>query len=513
MGSVHYSVAILGGGPAGSICAALLRRGAPDQTILILEAERFPRHHVGEVSLPAWAPVLERAGILDALDQATAIKKAGVIFNWGPKDAPETWTADFREHHIGRPAVSSWHVDRATFDDQLLRHAAGLGATVLEEARVRTVTARPEGGFEIVWSTAEQEQRATADHVVDASGQARFLARHWSLGVQRHADMSNYAMYGYFTEDGIAQTDWPVAEDERWATIGTCDVGWVWHIPIRPGVVSVGVVTDRETMRSLGRDGRAEFYRQAIAGCPEIAPLLTDARWIGDTPDATEPESPPRVVSDWSYRVETLAGPGWFLAGDAAMFVDPILSSGMVLATRGASMAANALLTQWRHPQTDLELLRTSYQATYQDLAMAYHRMARVWYGRNLRAETWHWQARRERLRAGGLALYERDQDAFTALCLGAVADPLDAAVPEGSRDLRGTEFFSWLSARHLFQQDLSAHASWEEAPNADSARLATRRALMRQWQRLAHARVTPRGVTWQKGERYYTNLFRDEWS
>ncbi|MEC9390234.1 MAG: tryptophan 7-halogenase, partial [Myxococcota bacterium] len=106
----HVDVAIFGGGPAGALTAALLCRQNPGIRVAVLEKERFPRHHVGEVTLPGWAAILERAGALEALDAQTPIKKLGVIFSWGPKEAGEIWTADFRERATGRPAPGSWHV-------------------------------------------------------------------------------------------------------------------------------------------------------------------------------------------------------------------------------------------------------------------------------------------------------------------------------------------------------------------------------------------------------------------
>ena len=163
-------VVVLGGGPAGSLTAALLRRQAPELRVLVLERERFPRHHVGEVTLPGWAPILRRAGVFEVLEAALPIQKLGVVFRWGPDG--EAWTADFREEARGRPAAGSWHVDRSELDQLLLENARAQGAEVREQARVVAVSGRT-----VSWTDGDQERSVTARWVVDATGQSRLLAR------------------------------------------------------------------------------------------------------------------------------------------------------------------------------------------------------------------------------------------------------------------------------------------------------------------------------------------------
>ena len=121
--TTDYDVAILGGGPAGALTACLLAKQCPDLRVCILEKASFPRHHIGESTLPGWSSVLERAGVLELIDRGTVIKKGGVVFNWGPEEAGETWTVDFRDQKTKRPPPGSWFLTRSVVDTIFLDHA------------------------------------------------------------------------------------------------------------------------------------------------------------------------------------------------------------------------------------------------------------------------------------------------------------------------------------------------------------------------------------------------------
>ena len=88
-----FDVAIIGGGPAGTTVASLLRKYNPDLSVLILEKEKFPREHVGESQLPLVSHILAEMGVWEKVEAANFPIKLGVSYTWGQVSEP--WEFDF----------------------------------------------------------------------------------------------------------------------------------------------------------------------------------------------------------------------------------------------------------------------------------------------------------------------------------------------------------------------------------------------------------------------------------
>jgi len=463
---------------------------------------------------------------LEAIDEHTVVKKGGVVFNWGPAEAGETWTVDFRDPKTKRPPPGSWFVNREVTDTIILEHAEKLGCTVWQETSVETVEPAhgvtvPDGVAPEYYTVQTSTQKSiTARWVVDATGQTRLLSRLWKLPLHKHKDLNNFALYGYWRTSDFFKPAWELSESERWGLFSVSDDGWVWFIPIDEDIVSVGLVTDKETLSSIPTENLKERYFSSARSAAKIDALLENATYLGDRPDGSRPERV-SAIQDWSYRSLQSCGPGWFVVGDSAMFVDPVLSSGLFLAARGASMVANAITTLVR-TDADVDLLCASYQQTYSELADAYVRMAKVWYQRNTRMDSWHWQAQRERLRAGAPSLYERDQDAFTALALGAMGSPLDATLKDVNQEAWGTEFFIWFTASQLFagskeddsclDNSLMRGATPVVPTDPLRARDSSRREVAGRWRALLYSRPVIEDVQWENRERYHTHEAMEVW-
>jgi clorobiocin biosynthesis protein Clo-hal len=84
------------------------------------------------------------------------------------------------------------------------------------------------------------------------------------------------------------------------------------------------------------------------------------------------------------------------LVGDAAAFVDPILSGGVDFAIRGGCQAALALLRAYGEERADRASLLATYEADVASDYKAYLRLARYWYGNNRSVEGFFWEAHRE---------------------------------------------------------------------------------------------------------------------
>jgi len=318
-----FDVAVVGGGPGGSSAAtALARRG---RRVVLLERERFPRFHIGESQLP-WSNELFRAlGVYDTITASGFVEKWGATFqSFG--GGPEQY-ADFAVA-VETPTPQTFQVLRQTFDDVLLRHSAKCGVTVLEEHRVLDVSFDPDG---VTLRFADPEgvaRHARVGVVVDASGRAGLIVK----GFGRHELdplLQNIAVHAQF--EGIPRAEGRRAGDIRMFT--RPDMGWLWMIPLSPTVISVGAVIPRSVHRAESKATAEESLAHYLAATPAATPLLARARRV----------SPARFDADYSYLATRMSGDRWVAVGDAAAFLDPIFSTGVLLAMQGGLEVAEAI--------------------------------------------------------------------------------------------------------------------------------------------------------------------------
>ena len=318
-----FDVAVIGGGPGGSSAAtALARRG---RTVLLLERDRFPRFHIGESQLP-WSNEVFRA-----LDVHDAIAEAGFVKKWGASfrtvDGATEQYADF-QFAAETPSPQTFQVPRATFDEVLLRHSERSGAKVLEEHRALDAAFEPDGVVLRFVGPDDTEQAVRVGFVVDASGRTGFLTK--KLG--RHEFdpvLRNIAVHAQY--EGIPRLEGRRAGDIRMFT--RADMGWIWLIPISQSVTSVGAVIPQSVHRRESKAVPEDSLTHYLTGTAGLAPLLAHARRV----------SPARFDADYSYLGSSLAGDRWIAVGDAAAFLDPIFSTGVLLAMQAGLEAAEAI--------------------------------------------------------------------------------------------------------------------------------------------------------------------------
>lgn len=110
--------------------------------------------------------------------------------------------------------------------------------------------------------------------------------------------------------------------------------GWFWYIPLHDDLLSVGVVAPYDYLfvdRST-KDLEALYFEE-VAKCPGVQPRIAHA----------ERAAPFRAAKEYSYRSQKVAGDGWVLVGDAFGFLDPLYSSGVLLALKSGAFAADAI--------------------------------------------------------------------------------------------------------------------------------------------------------------------------
>jgi flavin-dependent dehydrogenase len=312
-------VLILGGGPAGSTAGAML--AAAGIETVIVEAEHFPRFHVGESLLPHNLPLFDRLGVHDAVRSLPHTRR---------KDGASFVTHDGSKHVVYwfdealPPAVPhAYQVRRDELDKALLDNSRAAGAEVLEGWRATA----PKWDGRRLTGLVVRDPEGT-DHLLrtrvflDASGQSSFLASRmgWRFPYQRHRKVAAVSHFrGVWLPEGREAGN---------ITIALTDGGWFWLIPFADDTVSVGAVLDVGKWRA--HVGPESLFAAAVEATPEVARRLAGAGRL----------IPFGAIQNFSYRVMHIGGDGFCMVGDAAGFLDPIFSTGVFIGTTTGASAA-----------------------------------------------------------------------------------------------------------------------------------------------------------------------------
>jgi len=311
-------VAIIGGGPGGATAAYYLARQG--LRVTIIERERFPRYAVGESLLPRNLEIFRDMGFEGVLEREGFMRKNGAVFtdsrsgDWARIDFSEGLTPEFEY---------AYQVPRDRFDLLLQQHALDAGARLVQ-GTVRELTVENERVVGVTVDNGESRE-VRARFVIDASGRRAFIGS--KLGMMQYdARLDTASVFGLF--DGVEMPEVAVPGD---IAILAYDAGWFWMIPFADGRVSLGTVVDRDVFDDLpDRAPEALFAALVERAGGRVQKLMGGVERIGDL----------HVLRRYNRRAARFCGPGWALVGDAAMFVDPVFSAGVLVATTEGKMVA-----------------------------------------------------------------------------------------------------------------------------------------------------------------------------
>jgi flavin-dependent dehydrogenase len=353
-------VLIIGGGPAGSIAALALNKLGHE--VDLYERADFPRYRIGESLLPGTMSILYRLGLHDKITAAGFVKKPSATFLWGQNQAP--WTFSF-----STPKVADWvfdhaiQVKREEFDALLLDQAKARGVNVHSGTSVRSVDVSSPDEVRLSLDGPDASGVVTGDYLIDASGSSSVLVR--DLGLRRFDDFyRSLAVWSYFRRPD------PFTGDLAGTTYSiTFEDGWVWMIPLKGDLYSVGVVVDHSKSEEIQQKGRDQFFKETLRKCSRAMKILDDAEMVDEV----------RIVRDWSYDTTTFSAGRFFLCGDAACFTDPLFSQGVHLAAQSAVSAASAIDRLVNHPE-EAETIHRWYGQTYGETYEQYHEFLASFY-------------------------------------------------------------------------------------------------------------------------------------
>ena len=322
--STEWDVLVIGAGPAGTAAAAVLsERG---HRVLVLERENFPRYHIGESLLPFTFYPLQRLGLVEKMRNSPFVKKYSVQFvsPSGKASQPFYFSTRYSEE-----VAQTWQVLRSEFDQMLVDDARAKGATIVEGV---TVTQLLRDRERVTGVRVKLEDGSTTDYrapiTLDCSGKESFAAvrNQWRV---RDPKLNKVAVWTYYKG---AKRD-PGIDAGATTVAFVPEKGWFWYIPQHDDMVSVGVVAEGKYLARDGVKDPGDIFRREIEQNLWIRDHLAPGTQVG----------PYYVTNEFSFHSKYCGSEGLLLVGDALSFLDPVFSSGLMLALKSGVMAGDAV--------------------------------------------------------------------------------------------------------------------------------------------------------------------------
>ena len=266
----RVDVLVIGGGPAGTTAATLLARKG--WKVVLLEKGVHPRFHIGESLLPMNLPILQRLGVLEQV-KAIGVYKPGADFPL--QDEMESVNVFRFDRALNPQFPYAYQVKREEFDHLLFRNAVDNGVDARMQVAVEKVDFGNDGRPALVHARDAQDQplRFAPRYLVDASGRDTFRGSKLKLKQKNMAHQSA-AIFSHFR--GVTRRE---GDDAGNITVERFAHGWMWLIPLRDDVMSVGAVCFPEYLKQRRTDNEA-FLMQTLQATPSVWSRMQQAERI-----------------------------------------------------------------------------------------------------------------------------------------------------------------------------------------------------------------------------------------
>jgi flavin-dependent dehydrogenase len=321
----RFEVVIIGAGPAGTSAAAILAEKG--RSVLVLEREKFPRYHIGESLLPFTFHPLQRLGLIDKMRRSAFVRKYSVQFVSPSGKASQPFY--FFNRYDRETVAQTWQVLRSEFDQMLMENAQEKGAKILEQI---TVTQLLEEEGRVIGVRAKDASgnpvEFRAPFTLDCSGRESFAAvrNNWRM---KDPGLNKVAVWTYYHH---AKRD-PGLDEGATTVAYVPEKGWFWYIPQHNDMVSVGVVAEGKYLSRDGVKSPELIFKREIEQNLWIKEHLMPGQQVGQY----------YLTSEYSFHSKYCGKEGLLLAGDAFCFLDPVFSSGVMLALKSGIMAAETI--------------------------------------------------------------------------------------------------------------------------------------------------------------------------
>lgn len=312
-----HDVIIIGGGPGGSTACSILSKAGLD--VGIIEREEFPRFHIGESLLPATMPIFKEIGFYNTLNSGKYIQKWGARFIDYKTD--DEFYFGFTDG-FNTDIPMAFEVPRSEFDQDILEHSLKWGATLYRPETVLDLTIKENG---VQLKTDKDEY--FSNYLMDITGRDSIIGK--KMGMRHsHKKLNNVAVFAHY-EDVKRQS----GRHEGDIVIGLLPKkSWTWIIPFKGNTTSIGVVRSQEFFD--GEKDWSAYLEKNLTQSPKVKDLMENSKRVMDV----------QRIGNYSHTCDTFYGDRWILCGDAAMFLDPIFSSGVHMSVSSSKYASEALI-------------------------------------------------------------------------------------------------------------------------------------------------------------------------